>query len=221
MPRRTPVQLAPLLSDTEINPLRVADELDAATGKEWRDWLPEAIRDFVGLGEDDVQAMDKIMAVQVGLTNPDVFDNWKLFYACTIAFNHRRVNFSWLDKPSVLELAWSCEVLRGLNQQQNFGPSVLRFIGAAMLDDGFAFFPWIGGNGLTLCDDENGEWAKGITDDRLCELGKRVRVLWEAGKLQDLEPSDVDDEDEFQVQLAKVVRAQAYIRSQHPRGRNP
>jgi len=205
------------LKGPQVNPLKVADVLDAATSKDWRDWEPEAIREFIDLPASEVQPLDKIMAVQVGLTNPDVFDTWTLFYATTVAFNHRRVNFEWLDKPSIPELAWSCFVLGGLNPAGSWGPDVLRFIGAEMLEEGLAFFPWIGGDGIVLCDDDHGEWAKGLTSPDLCALGKKVRGIWQDGELQDLEPSDVDDSDPLQAQLIKIVRAQKYIRMQEPR----
>lgn len=207
-----------VVRDPEVNPLAIADAMDLVTDKEWREWLVEACAEEAGVkGSQYQQQRDKLMAVQVGLTNPDVFDEWTLFNACCIAFNHRRSNFEWLDKPSYLELAWGCEVLRGLNQTATFGPQILRFIGAIMLDDGLAFFPWIGGDGIVLCEEPEGVWAKGVVDDDLCALGKQVRSVWESGPLKELAPGRVDDNNTLHVQLAQIVAAQEYIRSQKPR----
>ena len=157
------------------------------------------------------------MAVQVAMTNPDVFEDWHLFLPVCTAFNHRRANFEWVDQPSYLEVAWACVCLRGLEGQHQFGPGVVRFIGAVCIVEGLVYFPWTGGEGIHLCEGATGEWARGLVDPELCKLGGEVRTRWEAGELQELEPSDISEDDSLQVQLAKIVAAQAYIRAQKPR----
>lgn len=206
-----------LLREPDLNPETAADMLDEVTAKEWRDWLPEMLWDYFNIKEDDVQPRDKIMAVQVGLTNPDAFSDWKVFLACCIAFNHRRVNFEWMDKPSYIECAWACEVLKSMQPTQVFAPEVIRFIGSVMLEDGVAYFPWIGGDGILLGEGDNGKWAKGLIEESVTKLGTHARAAWESGDIQHLEPSEVDDENAEHVQLAKLVNAQAYIRAQRPR----
>lgn len=210
--------LESLVRDPEANPVAILHAMDEATSREWRDWLPETVADFVGLVDDDVQQRDKVMAVQVAATNPDAFDVWHAFNACVIAFNHRRVNFQWLDKPTIPELAWGCVAMRKIGQHA-FGTEVLRYIASIMIDDGLTFFPWIGGEGLVLCDDGQ-EWSRGLmSSPEICELGRKVKAIWDSGDLTELEPSDVDPENLAHVQLSSIVRAQTYIRSQKPEGK--
>lgn len=212
-----PASLTAVCQDNEANPLAVVEVLDQATDREWRDWEPAMLREFVNLAEDDVQQLDKVMACQVAVTNPDVFEDWALFHHVGVAFNHRRCHFEWLDKMSVLEAAWACVALRGLEGNHQFGPGVVRYLGALCIEEGCVYFPWVGGEGLHLCHGALGEWAKGLVDPELCAFGDKIKEAWQKGQLQDLEPSDIDESDGFQVQLSVIVRGQAYIRSQKPR----
>lgn len=202
----------------EVNPLALASALDEATAREWHDWEPEMLRDFLQLPEDAVQQLDKVMAIQVGITNPDVFSDWDLFLHVCSAYNHRRASFEWIDQPSYIEAAWTCVCLRNLNGEHQFGPGVIRFLGAVCILDGLVFFPWTGGEGISLCEGVTGEWASGIVDPELCKLSGQIRDLWEAKQLQTLEPGeDIQDDDPLHAQLEKIVAAQAYFRSQRPR----
>ena len=183
---------------------------DERTGKEWRDWLPETCFAYAGVAEDDEKTRDAIMACQVALTNPDAFDVWHCFNSCAQAFNGRRVNFTWLDKLSIPELAVGCTALRRLNPSMGFGDDVLRFIGAAMAVDGVVFFPWVGGAGFALGEDA---WNRGLFDaEEVHGLAKKMRKVWESGALTGLQPSDVDPENPYHVQLAELVRADEYVR---------
>ena len=192
----------------------LVQKLDDASQKQWRDWLPETLRAYCGIAEDDVQSADKLMALQVAVTNRDVFDDWQLFLSCCTAFNHRRVNFEWLDKPSYLECAWACTVLRSLRPNTEFGPSVIRFILAVMLEDGLVFFPWSGGDGIALDDGETGKYVRGLTDCQ--DLARDMRKVWAAGVMKNTDAAelpDVDEKDPHHVQLAKLMNGVAYIRA--------
>lgn len=210
-------KLKSVCTDPEANPLAVVSALNTATSREWQDWEPGMIRDFVGLKSDQDQQMDKIMACQVGVTNPDVFDDWTLFHNVTTAFNHHHVNFDWLEPHAPSELAWSCVCLRGMNGTTQFGMGVLRYIGATIITEGMVYFPWSGGDGLHLCHKPHGEWARGLVDHELCAIGDELKKRWDNGDLQELGLSEVDDTDPFQVQLYKLVACQQYIRDQRPR----
>lgn len=203
--------ISTLAKDPGCNVVLLARELDGATHKAWRDWLPETVRDYAKVG-DDVRALDTLMATQVALTNVDVFDDWQLFLSCCIAFNHRQVNFEWLDKPSYLECAWACMALRALRPNKEFGPSVIRFILAVMLEDGLVFFPWVGGDGIALDDGESGKYVRGLTD---CQaLAADMRKVWAAGVVNGMDPAehaDVDESDAHHVQIAKLMNGAAYI----------
>jgi hypothetical protein len=197
-------------------PVDLAHKLDEVTHKEWRDWLPETLRDYCGLtdADKDVRALDILMALQVAVTNVDVFSEWQLFYAVCAPFNDRRANFEWLDKPSYLECALTCHWLRALRPNTDFGPGVIRFLLAVMLEDGLVFFPWTGGDGIALDDGENGKYVRGLTDCQ--ELAKDMRKVWEAGVVKGADPAelpDVDERDPHHVQLAKLMNGAAYIRA--------
>lgn len=175
--------------------------MDEATGREWRTWVPETCREFVKLNDTQVQQFDKLMATQVVVTNPDVFDTWHLWNACAVAFNHRRASFEWLDKPDVNEAAWAAYVFRKLMPEGIYSTEVLKYLEQICRLEGLLFFPWIGGDGL-------------VVDDVAEGTGSTVQEIWKAGALSDLDPSDVDPENPLHVQLAAIVRAQAYIRAQ-------
>lgn len=201
-------RLEGVLADDQANPVVLASALDDTYGPQWREWEPTLLRAELHLPEDAAQS-DKLFATQVAVTNPDVFDCWTLFLPVTIAFNHRQVNFDWVDQPSYLECAWACVCLRKLQPTGSFGPEVHRFLVAICLEAGLAFFPWTGDEGIVP-----GEFAaKGVAN--VVELGQRVRDIWKKEELQDLRPSQIDETDPLQEQLAKIVAAQEYIRAQH------
>jgi hypothetical protein len=205
-----------VIKTDDFNPVAAARALDIETGRMWRSWEPETIWEHLGVPDKDEATLikDKIHAAQVILTNPDVFTDWHLFCAVSSALNHRRANFHWLDKPSFLEAAWTCEVLRRLAPTRSFGPGVIKFLVALMIEDGLYLFPWTGGDGLALSDPA-ASTAVGIArvDAEMC--GK-LRHLWHAGDIKTVKPGDIDEEDAFQVQLAKLVAAQEYLRAQKP-----
>jgi hypothetical protein len=201
-------------ADAEANPIAIAEALDLATDRAWRDWEPETLREYCGLGGDDVQQLDKVMATQVAVTNSDIFDDWKLFNHVSTAFNHRRANFEWLDPASYLEAAWTCSALRALNTRHAFQPGVERYLTAICFEMGLLFFPWTGGDGLVVADLP---WSKGLLEPWAGALGHELQEIWSRGVLSELAPSEVDDNIPLHVQMAKLVNAQAYIRSQRPR----
>lgn len=198
----------------EANPLAIADVLDVATQRAWRAWEPETLRDLCGLTESDVQQLDKVMATQVALTNADVFEDWKLFHHVAVAFNHRRANFEWLDAISYLEAAWACTALRALNQRNVFAAGIDRYLTAICFEMGVLYFPWTGGEGLVVADLP---WSRGLIEPWAGAMGRELQEIWGRGVLTELAPSSVDDNIPLHVQMAKLVNAQAYIRSQKPR----
>lgn len=199
--------------EQDANPIAIAEALDSATHKAWRDWEPETLIQYCGFQRGDVQLLDKVMAVQVACTNADAFTNWHLFHHCCTAFAHRRASFQFLDAVSVLEAAWACIVLRQLGRT-DFGPEVLRYLAVLCLEDGLLFFPWVGGEGLLI---PSCKMLKGLVDEAHTEIAEKTKRAWVAGTLQELAPSAVDDSDPFSAQCSKIVNAQAYIRSQRPR----
>jgi hypothetical protein len=194
-----------LCQNPEADPVALAHNLDQACGVThdgWRNWEPEMLASFTGLSRKDVQQMDKLMATQVAVTNSDVFEDWHLFHHCAVAFNHRRANFNWLDRISYIEAAWACECLNQLAPAHSYGPGILRYLKAICQHDGLVFFPWVGGDGLSIGH----------------ELVTKVKTAWDAGSIKELAPSDVDDTNILHVQLAKLVNACEYIRECKKRG---
>jgi hypothetical protein len=194
-------------------PIDIARLLDEKTGKAWRDWLPETLWDYLEVKEDQVWRNDLIMATQVAVTNIDVFEDWTLFYAVCVAFNERRVNFEWLDKPSYMECALACHWLRALRPNTSFGPGVIRFICAVMMEDGLVYFPWTGGDGIALGGPE-AECVRGMCDCK--ELAADMRRIWSTTPAKTMGPAEhieVDEKDPHNVQLAKLMNGESYIRA--------
>lgn len=202
--------LKKVCDDPEANPIAIADALEQASRGEWRDWLPETISSFIGFTAAQVQQLDKVMAVQVALTNPDVFEDWALFSHVAGAFNHNRANFDWVEPHSYLQLAWACQCLHQLDRNRHtLHPDLQKFIASVCMLDGLLFFPWsnpvieIPGNPL----------LQGLaTDDTL--ILAEVKKLVDGGMLANTKPSDVDEHDPVEAQAGKLVAAQAYINAQ-------
>lgn len=190
-------RLVALARDPQASPMALGRAMDEATNREWRDWLPETISAFCSLGANDVQQRDKLMAVQVVLTNPDVADNWALFSGVVSAFNHRRSSFEWIDKPSLLELAWAVHCIERLNPR-TFGPGVLAFIQGVMLDDGLLVFPWS---------------SPRIEVDVEPVARATLLQMWDAGMSEATGDDAIDNEDLVHAQAAKLVACQDFIRA--------
>ncbi len=207
-------QVDAVVHHPRANPLAVVAAMDRGTTQEWRDWDPDAISDYCRFKDDDVDLRDKVMACQVAVTNPDVFEAWPLFAAVNDAFNHRRSQFEWSEPPLIPELAWTCSCLRKLQSEQ-FHPGVLRFIASACVHEGLLLFPWVGGEGLCLLDEPASKWLQGVIDvEGHRDTIKAVKDAWDEGALQNLEVSDVDDANPHHVQLQILVQGEAHIRDQ-------
>jgi hypothetical protein len=191
------------LKDSAVSPVRIAEHLDTATHRHWRGWELETIQQY--LATKNTQALDKIYATQVVLTNEDAFTDPFLFGHVAVAFNNRRCNFNWLDVPSYLECAYACHLMRLMNNKHVFGPAVLKFLSIICHDAGVLFFPWIGGEGL---DTTRLLWIK----DEHAETITQLKKMWIDGIFENLTSSDVDDTNILHVQMAKIVNAQDYIR---------
>ena len=202
--------LKKVCEDAEANPIAIADALDQASRREWRDWLPETLASYIGLAGHQVAQLDKVMAVQVALTNPDVFENWSLFNAVSTAFNHTQVNFDWVDPPSYMQLAWTCVCLHRLNQNHDaLHPDLQKFVGICCMNSGVLYFPWsnppieLPGNPL----------FQGLSTDDTVILAEMKKLI-AGGMLENTKPSEVDEADPVEAQAAKLVAAQAYINAQ-------
>jgi hypothetical protein len=178
--------------ELSFNPLKDGPAL----GKEWLDWLPETV--FEEFNADTQLKQDYLMALQVAMSNPDAFDDWQVFNALIAPFNGRQASFEFMDVPDYKEVAWTCEALRGLKPNVEFGPAVLRYIEAICHHDGIAFFPWVGGTGFVIADDP----------------GKRCQELWERVKdAKLLGESGLDPEAPLDAQVLALSQGVEYCRT--------
>lgn len=202
--------LKKVCEDPEANPMAVADALDQASHNEWRDWLPETLRTYIGLTEDQVLQLDKVMAVQVALTNPDVFEDWTLFHNVAITFNHRRANFEWVDPLSPLEMAWACACLHRLDQNRHtLHPDLQKYVGMTAMLDGLLIFPWSN----PAIELPNNPLFQGLVTDDETTVAE-VKKLLAGGLLENTKISEVDESHPVEAQAAKLVACQAYIDAQ-------
>lgn len=202
--------LQKVCKDPEANPIAIADALDQASHNEWRDWLPETLRAFCGLTEDQVLQLDKIMAVQVVLTNPDVFEDWTLFHHVAVVFNHRRANFEWVDSVSYIELAWACACIHRLDQNRHtIHPDLQKYIGVIASAGGLVIFPW---SNPVIEMPGNMLFEGLVTDDEI--VLRETKKLLAGGMLEHAKMSEVDEGDPIEAQAAKLLAAQTYINAQ-------
>ena len=196
--------LAKAAAARTTDPVVLARMMDEATHREWRDWDPAAIRDFVRLTDEPEHQpqLDKLCAVQVVLTNPDLQDNWGLLCAVNSAFNHRQAHFEWMDQPSPFEMAWTFRCVKALVPGFQLGAEGLAFVVALCKESGMVYFPWcspaaevhVGGDLVPV---------------------SAVKALWEQGLATvtagTLKPEY--DEDPVMAQAVKLVLAQDFIRA--------
>ena len=138
-------ELTQLLADPQCDPRELAPLLDDASNKEWRDWLPETLRHWyenMPAGHNH----DKVMALQVVLTNPDVWEDWHLFLPVCTALCHRGSNFTDFEPATTAEIAWACTCMKALDNAHDFHDSTRKFIALTAIDDGLLVFPWAGLN---------------------------------------------------------------------------
>jgi len=202
--------LKKVCEDPEANPIAVADALDQASHSEWRDWLPETLREFIGLTEDQVLQLDKVMAVQVVLTNPDVFEDWTLFHHVAVVFNHRRADFNWVEPLSSLEMGWACVCIHRLDQNRHtLHPDLQKYVGMTAMLEGLLIFPW-SNPVIELPDNKMFEGL--VTDDEITV--HEIKKLLAGGMLEKAKMSDVDESHPVEAQAAKLLAIQTYINAQ-------
>lgn len=192
-----------------LNPFSLVRVLDSTTDKLWLSYEPEELTRIAGISADNIFQQDFFACLQIIRTNPDCFDDWHLFHHVATVLNHRRASFEFLDAITYIEAAWCCTVLLELNPSHEFSLGVKRYISALCMNDGLLYFPWIRGDGLDLTTFYP---LKGLIDNNLSSVVAKVKEAWNSGALKSVSPSDVDDEDVFHVQCAKIVNAEEYIR---------
>jgi hypothetical protein len=210
--------LIKVCQNAEANPIAIANAMDEASQREWRGWLPETIRSYVGLRESDVQQLDKLMAVQVVLTNPDVFEEWTLFQHVLEAFNHRRVSFEWLEEPDYIEAAWAVHCIHRIDRNlHTLHPDVQKYIGCICIKDGLLVFPW---SNPKIVPTTN-ELFMGLVPEEK-EHAKTIEGVEQAitnGLLDNNVPDEdleVTDTNTLDVQISKILAAQRYFHMQKP-----
>lgn len=200
--------LIKLLADPLCDPRELGPALDAASNKEWRDWLPETLRHWYS-GAPAGHNHDKVMAVQVIYTNPDVWEDWHLFLPVCAALCHRGANFTDFEPVTTAEIAWACTCLKALDSTHDFHDSTRKFIAMTAIDDGLIVFPWAG---LDLSIDPT---CRGLCaqDAQAVELAHNVKSAFDA--VPGFPPDQVvhDPLNPVETTLARLFALRSYVAS--------
>jgi hypothetical protein len=189
------VGLSKLVNDPKASPVAIARALNAATSKEWGDWLPETLTEFCNL--QDGWLKDRVMALQVVCTNEDLLDDWGLFCAVSAPLNGRRASFEWLDLPRVGEAALTATVIRDITGSFAPKPELLTFLKAMLHEEGLMCFPWAD------------PWV--VSLEPVPSEVAALQKMWPS--LKEAEPSAVDEYSLIEAEAARLVRIQAYVRA--------
>lgn len=198
--------LQKLLADRYCDPRELGPALDDATNKEWRDWLPETLQSWYP-GTPAPENHDKVMAIQVILTNPDVWEDWTLFLPVCAALNHRGANFTEFEPPTAAEVAWACTCMKSLNNTDDFHDSTRKFILLTAIDDGLLVFPWAG---LNVATDKS---VLGLSsqDSQAVELASTVQKVFDA--IPGTPPDDLkhDELNPREAMLSRLFAIRSYV----------
>lgn len=194
-----------LLLDPYCDPRTLAVALDDSSGAEWRDWLPETLKQWYPV-EPAGANHDKVLAIQVVRTNPDVWEEWTLFMAVAAAFSHRTPRFDFLEPVTTAEAAWACTCMKSL-AQGTFSDSTRRFLLALAYEDGLYVFPW------AELDLTKEPVLKGFVpqDEEAQDIARRVASTF--ASTTDVPPEFItyDRKDTVESMLERLFSIRAYI----------
>lgn len=198
--------LLKLLGDPTCDPRELGPALDDASHKEWRDWLPETLREWYPK-DPAGNNHDKAMAIQVVLTNPDVWEDWPLFVAVASALCHRGADFTALEPPTTAELAWACTCMKALNTTHDFHDSTRKFIALSAVHDGLLIFPWAG---LNLAEDP---CVRGLCsqDAQAVELAHQVQSTFDAVAGSPADDVTHDETSAREASLARLFTIRSFV----------
>lgn len=190
------------LMDEKINPFDLKSVLDSELSEEWLLWLPETIRGSVSISQIN---MEKAMAIQSVMTNPDTQNDQDAFENCCTAFNNDIPVWGVIEPLSEEELCWGCMVIRALNPLFVAGDRVLAYCMACMEQDGLIWNPWLD---VSIISDH-------MRDFRfLTQVENTVKSKWNIIKhmpIERLSQVEFQDNDEVEQQLEKLVKIRIYI----------
>jgi len=196
---------ASYLAREDVHPLKLMAELEDDLGSEWREWEPETIRQTLikdaGVEPSD-DVMSKIMAVKIVMRRPDVFfDNWRAMEKVSVALNHRSPMMEVIEDVPVEWLSNAAAIVEKIAGAADYGDETKNYVAARLYDQGYVVAP----PHLRFADPRLGEM---VGDDDF-----RRKVILAYAKSHDVRDLP-DDESPVSVQLARLMRNNAYVLEQ-------
>lgn len=182
-----------------VRPKIYKDLLTDALGKIWLEWEPETIHHEIMrvLGVRPLeQVFEKIMALQTFLTTDLYWDEIMVFEDIILAFGDRHVDPDLLQGCTPEELAYGVAVAEELGRQGEFVTDIIQYIRACHQMAGIVVYH----PSLKFAQPEYPQPLDGLV----------TRVEDAVGDGQ-LPKQPLDQDDAFQVQLAKTIDVMIYV----------
>jgi len=145
------IRPATLFRHHDAHPLVLDAVIVTAFGKDWWEWVPEAVWDgikryfgqaLLGGGQLEISELNrnKIMAVKTLHATDACWISWDAFVPTIQALNNNIPRFDIIQQPSFDALAAGVDMMESVDGRK-FSDEVARFVAAAALSDGVWFLP--------------------------------------------------------------------------------
>lgn len=124
---------------TNLNAIKVFEELNSRFGSDWQDWEPETLWDTTGYRSTDAQNM--VMALQVICKTNFPFEDWSVFERIVHALNGNDVHFNELVPGEIDHVAWAIKVLQTIRPEEQFSGEVCAYMVACAQNAGLLSLP--------------------------------------------------------------------------------
>lgn len=131
------------LLDAETNPIHLANEMNAAYGREWLDWEPETLWETIRKDwktYPNEESKNKLMAIKVVMANEYFWNEWEVFEKVCTALNSRVPVFQTMDDLSIGELALAVHLVSKLKRRP-FGIEVKAYVASEAQEEGYVMLP--------------------------------------------------------------------------------
>lgn len=198
------------LKRDDVHPLKLMAELTDVLGDDWMRWEPETIRETL-IKKADVtpgdDVMSKIMAVKIVLQRPDVFyGDWQAMEKIAVALNDASPAMGSIEDVPAEWLSNAVAIVEKIAGAGDFAADVTKYVALRLFDQGYVVTPPL----LKFADAELG---KRIDDEDL----RRKVILAYARAVH--EPQISEAEDPVSIQVARLVRNNAYVLDRLDSGR--
>ena len=160
-------------------PMDIHQTLKDKYGDTWVVFLPETLRTLIATDFKvpvDELLMNKVLATQSVLLSPDM--SWDTYEKATCAFCNEVVDFTTIQKPSIMEATWAYVCIKALQPDWDPTTDVTSYLQALMVEDGLIWNPYTGLSGKSDRIDEIKSLWKSVdkfTEDEL--LGVQIDKL--------------------------------------------